>query len=290
MNARLVQVESYDELSAVQRICRVPAATAASNAGEARTFSSSTITSGGGCWIGLRDVHGTNTYEWDSPAYMNNRGFRDWRRTEVLDRDDSRGFIDIDRRCVYLSPWQEDPLVAEQGSWVAAPCRVQRRFVCEHSAPTLNRDIVVNGIVSFSNSAKIVGGRWHFKNSTVFSSLVATRSAELLIDSVRGSPGPHRVSLVRLERGSVLDVLGAQSLLSVGAAFIGESAERGGSSWIQPLVRVAPTSNWTFQSDTTHLGASIEARFVVNRGTVVIVGNHSLTLAQVSKHFVTKFR
>jgi hypothetical protein len=281
LNARLVQLESYDELSALQRICRV--SPAAPVAAEARIYSSSSITLGGGCWIGLRDVHGNNTYEWDAPSYMTNRGFRDWRRTEVLDRDDPEGFIDIDRRCVYSAPWQEDPLIAEQGSWVASPCRVPRTFVCEHAASTINRDVVVNGLASFSNGSKVNGGRWHFRNSTVFNSLVGTKSAELIIDSMRGSPRSHRVTFIRLERGSVLDVLGGQSLLSEGPAFVGESrAEAGGGSyWMQPMVRVAPTSNWTFRPDNTRLGATIEARVVDIRGTVVVTGNHSLTLAQV---------
>lgn len=282
-NARLVQVESYDELGSLQGICRVPVASSTAADSEPRTFASGTFTSGGGCWIGLRDVHGNNTYEWDSPSYMVYRGFRDWRRTEVPDRDDPHGFIDIERRCVYSAPWQEDPLIAEQGSWVASHCSVKRSFVCEHNAGTMNRNIVVSGKASFSNESKLTGGSWQFKNVTTINSLVATRSAELFLNSVAGTYKPHRINTLRLERGSLLDIRGGQSVLSEGPAFIGEAPiASAGSYWIQPIVRISPASNWTFQPDSTHIGATIEARFMANRSALAVLGNHSLTLAQVN--------
>ena len=94
-----------------------------------------------GCWFGLQDRRGSGAFDWISPIGLgtvdgDNGKFLDWRRDEPNNHSLSDGFPSGggDRngeRCAALVPWQEDPLVLEQGSWKDDSCTSEKPFLCQ---------------------------------------------------------------------------------------------------------------------------------------------------------------
>ena len=88
-----------------------------------------------GCWIGLRDRYGTGLFQWIETGSMDDISFRDWRRTEFLNRDLTAGHLDNGKRCVYTYPWQSDPLISEQGTFLSLIARRASEIKVEPLVP-----------------------------------------------------------------------------------------------------------------------------------------------------------
>jgi hypothetical protein len=101
---------------------------------------SGSVTHSKGCWIGLQDPAGVGRFNWIrkeaigdlSPTSVFGGYFMDWRRGEPNNHSISEGRPTIEgERCGSLVPWQEDPLVLEQGSWTDAACESRKPFICQ---------------------------------------------------------------------------------------------------------------------------------------------------------------
>lgn len=113
----IVQIEDTFESNVVKRVCRGSKTSSAFREG---------------CWIGLRDAFGNGYYDWRDPSYMNDKSYRDFRRgSDMSDRQNlaaPTAFINNGDNCMSVLPWQDDPLIEEQGSWDEISCTSKRSF------------------------------------------------------------------------------------------------------------------------------------------------------------------
>lgn len=142
MDAHLVQISDYEELTTVKGLCRSthPSSAVLSPAAEH------------GCWIGLRDRTATGDFEWLQPLFTGGNSFRDFRRGEPNNHTFSEGVSTSGELCVALLPWEEDPLIQEQGSWDDVGCVIKKAYVCQIYGVTKRFSIHVTG------SAHLMGG------------------------------------------------------------------------------------------------------------------------------------
>lgn len=201
-----------------------------------------------GCWIGLRDTYGTGLYKWIEKNSMNDISFRDWRRTEVLNRDQTEGFLDNGKRCVHSFPWQEDPAIEEQGSWSLSACSTPRPFVCQHGASTRNFALRVTANSTFDGSAEFFGGQLLLNIVQIFS-LKVDHATEIIISPNFGDPittyavgGVNLLKSVVLSDGSILRLEGPADYFGLGKVFIGEQQLAG----IQSVVQIGPLAQLYF--------------------------------------------
>ena len=246
----------------------------------------------GGCWIGLRDRYGVGLYQWIEPNGMNDVSFRDWRRTEELNRDMTAGFLDNGKRCVHTFPWQEDPAIEEQGSWSLSPCATKRSFVCQHAARTHNIVLEVTGRAVFSGGAEVFGGSLRLQVAEVVS-LKATHASEIIIygasnESSLDNGGVNVLRTMLLSDGSALRLRGPGDFFGVGNVFIGELDLAG----LQPVIDIGSDVNLYFfpdddigqssvESSSSNSTAMLAARVDSYHGRVYVAAGVSLDFGQV---------
>lgn len=223
---------------------------------------------------------------------MNDVSFRDWRRTEELNRDLTEGFLDNGKRCVHTFPWQEDPAIEEQGSWSLSPCATQRAFVCQHAASTHNIALEVTGRAVFSGEAEIFGGSLQLHFAQIIS-LKVTHASEVLLfanknESSSTSGGINLLSAIELSDGSALRLRGPGEFFAVGNVFIGEL----GLAGLQPVVDIGPGVDLYFfpnddvgqssiQASTPNSTAMLAARVDSDQGRIFVAAGVSLEFGQV---------
>lgn len=225
-----------------------------------------------GCWIGLRDPTGTGDFDWVAPLYVGGLPagvFTDWHRGEPNNHTVSEGLPTNGELCAALTPWQDDPLVQEQGSWADEACSLNKPFICQIFAQTQRY------IITTTQSANLTGGSMegghlllgnghsHIDNFSVSKSATLTLSA--------ASSG-STIGRLLLEDGAAL-VVNSLTTLDVNA-FVGETA------WIanaQPYITVLAGKT---------LSAGTGANITVNArlhllGTLRIGAGSTVSLKQV---------
>ena len=200
LGARLALIDSYEELRFVQGLCR----------GDSNSEAYLR-----GCWIGLMDRLGNGKFRWEQNELRaqistdGNRGsyslaFYDWRRITARSNITLTGGIDIHspQRCVHLVPWQSDPLIQEQGSMLDVDCGRHKAYVCQMYASTHKYQLTLS-TSSFEGDSELQGGRTLISDSTSITSLIATRSAEIVLKST-SDPNNNYISRLQLEDSSTL--------------------------------------------------------------------------------------
>ncbi len=192
---------------------------------------------------------------------MNDVSFRDWRRTEQHNTDLTEGFLDNGKRCVFTFPWQEDPVIMEQGSWARSRCDTPRPFVCQHFASTVNYRVNINSGSVFNGTSEVLGGSFTLSGVTNIVKLVARQSSDIILlpDSELLQ---NLIRTVVLIDGSKLRLIGPGNFTSIGDSFIGEPIEYG----LQPALVITPQANF-------HIMNSVSQQNVLSKknSTVSIV-------------------
>jgi len=217
LGTSLVQIEDHNELDVVKSICRGQSG-------------SSAFTEG--CWIGLQDAFGTGYYNWRDPASMLDLSFRDWRRgSDRADRnalDEPGAFIDNGDNCVHIVPWQEDPLILEQGSFEEVSCfEESKAYVCQMLVTPRRYSLRLRN-KSYLNGGGLRGGHLVVKNSFDVSEFFVEETAHITV-SGESSTIKHLV----LCDGSELDL--HTNINITEETFIGETSLHG----LQPIVFIA---------------------------------------------------
>lgn len=235
----------------------------------------------GGCWMGLQDAFGTGYYNWRDPNAMLDISFRDWRRgSDRSDRqelEDPGPFINNGDNCVHLVPWQEDPVISEQGSFEEVSCSTQKAFVCQRLVTSSRYTVTVLGTSIFTASGGIRGGRLVLKGYFEFDSFFAENAATITAASHSGPPVVIRTLVLR--DGSNVEL--NTNVLITDNAFIGERVTAG----IQPTVRI--NAGYTLTASTIctvcrrgGYNVTINARFEVVSAKIVIHKGVSVVLSQ----------
>ena len=252
---------------------------------------SGSVTHDKGCWIGLQDPLGLGEFDWIQQQAVGGteRMFLDWRRQEPNNHSISESFSALGgERCATLVPWQEDPLLLEQGSWNDDSCAMQKPFICQLFGNTqrytlsVTTDTVLQGGVLEGGVLQTGTGKSDFYKFT------ATRSASLIVGT---NPSECILGNVILTDGSSL-VLNAVSVKTQSDAFIGEpmsplntAVPMNGPAYfisglqMQPYVIVSAGSNVNFSPlctasspagcSVTGSNVTINARMFVNGGITV---------------------
>jgi hypothetical protein len=180
-DSRLVQISSYNELSYVQRMCRgdaVPTSAANANVPESPARR-------GGCWIGLQMSAATQEFEWLTQEFttqtVSKTVFRNWRRAEPNNHTFSEGQSTSGELCTILVPWQEDPLIVEEGSWNDVACNLLKPAVCQASFATVRYTLTVSAGTTAIRNGAFEGGYLTLKGQSLIGSFSLFRSATLLL-------------------------------------------------------------------------------------------------------------
>lgn len=150
-----------------------------------------------GCWIGIRQVAGDG-FEWLSPSAVGgavagkrDAMFLDWRRHEPNNMTVSNGTATYGgEQCVQLVPWQQDPLIVEQGAWADDACQNTRPFICQVFSPTVRFSVTVANATTFETGV-VHGGAIVSVGTAKIASVHLLRGAALWLGS------STRVSRVR---------------------------------------------------------------------------------------------
>lgn len=216
-----MQLRDREELHSAMRLCR------GLSGSPANQF---------GCWIGLHDPQGTGDFDWIEPLTSGSaKLFVDWRRGEANNHTISAGVLaPLGERCGVLVPWQEDPLIEEQGSWNDISCDLSRAFVCQMYMTTDRFSITVLSHSAFSGGGMEGGillvGHPSVDSesgeeirstdaSSIFNEFSLTRSATLHLSVAASNT---ILGHVALEDGSSL-LVDASSVHLVSGSFLGES-------------------------------------------------------------------
>lgn len=235
----------------------------------------------GGCWIGLQDAFGTGYYNWRDPASMLDISFRDWRRgSDRSDRqnlDNPGDFIDNGDNCVLLVPWQEDPVIKEQGSFEEISCiEEERAFVCQMLVTPHRWSITATGRSVF-NGGGIRGGFLNLFDSFEFREFFAENTAVI---STKKSEKVSNIGTLILRDGSEFNI--NSNVMTTNETFIGEETLFGR----QPVVRMMENTSLTCSttcSDCESRGYSVvvNARVETANDVTIQVGhNVNLVLKQ----------
>ena len=208
---------------------------------------------------------------------MDDISFRDWRRTEELNRDITEGYLDNGKRCVHTFPWQEDPAIEEQGSWFQSSCATPRAFVCQHAANTHNILLRVTGKSVFVGGAEVYGGSLQLWSADILG-LKVSHASEIIV-APNSSDVLNELRTVHLVDGSILRLEGPGKYNVRGSAFIGERTLAGQ----QPLLMLGPEVNLAILTDSEAGNAVISARVVSNQGNVLVGPGAMLDLRQVNR-------
>lgn len=135
--ANLMEISNYRELYMAKRLCRGV---------------DNTSVKENGCWIGLNYNPQNGSSVWVDAKVVSYPGFRDWHRYSL-----TQSFNHSQSSCVYLYPWQNDPMTGEQGSFTLNLCSVTRPFLCQNLGKTVRFSIQVLKDAYFNN-ASLIGG------------------------------------------------------------------------------------------------------------------------------------
>lgn len=241
---------------------------------------------------------------------MNDISFRDWRRTEELARDLTEGFLDNGKRCVHTFPWQEDPVIEEQGSWSLSPCATPRSFVCQHSATTRNVVIRVTGSARFQESAEFFGGVLQLNFAEILSLQVSHATVVTISPKYSDADTPvvfsgiNIIETMLMADGASLHLEGPRTYFGLGNVRIGEVNLAGQQSSVKigPHVHVyfntslstatgvSPFSGELVSSQPAafaNVTAVISARLESSEGSIFVATGVTLELGQV--RFLTVF-
>jgi hypothetical protein len=250
MDAHLVQISDLEEQGLVRRMCRGP-------------LGSNPYV--GGCWIGLRDQHGTGKYDWIEPKTVRNNTFRDWRRGEWNNHTFSEGESTNGELCVVHVPWQTDPLIVEQGSWNDVACKLKKSYVCQMFASTRKGALSVSG-PSILRGGGIEGGYLTLNGNVTLTTFLARRGASVLLHDKSRSKYNILESML-LEDGSSL-VISANVTSQTQRAYLGEINISGRSTMLS-TVTLSKGVKWTLEK-TAVVNAQTEIA-----GTVLLSGVNS---------------
>lgn len=272
IDSHLVEISSHAEMEVVRRMCRSTTPNA-----PARLH---------GCWIGLQDPQATGDFEWIEPlAARYPTSYRDWRRGNPNNRTFSEGNSTNGERCVQLVPWQEDPLIVEQGSWNDNACALQKAYVCQAYKTTTRYTITVLATAQFSGSGILEGGILAlYGQRNYLTSLLAIRSALITIRSSKVvglglSPIISIIGSIGLEDGATLDI-GVNAEMH-GAAALGElNVAPLTTQGMQPAFYLQANNTFHVRSDcpdclqksyvvSVNAGAFIYGSLVVDNGTTI---------------------
>ena len=216
---------------------------------------------------------------------MNDVSFRDWRRTETLNRDQTDGFLDNGKRCVHTFPWQEDPAIDEQGSWSLSSCATPRAFVCQHAAETRNIAMTVTGKAIFSGSAEVYGGFLSFNAADILE-LKTSHASEVVIDPTVNPLGRDSVTSANviktmiMEDGSILRLEGQRQFNGTGGVFVGERYLHG----LQPVLKIGRGVRFKFltEAENTLTHSNVSARIESTDGSILVGTGVSVDFGQVN--------
>ena len=231
--------------------------------------------------MGLKDAFGTGYYNWIDPSAMLDISFRNWRRrSDRSDRqalEDPGVFINNGDNCVHLVPWQEDPVIAEEGSFEEISCFTEKAFVCQRLVSTTRHTLTTLGTSIFTGGG-IRGGYFVLEGFFNFDTFFAENSAVITAQpSISGQPVIIRNLILR--DGS--DLLLNTNVLIMDESFIGESWTYG----LQPTVKLnsgitlTASSNCTICNKTGY-NVTVNARFEVSSANIIIHDNINLALRQ----------
>jgi hypothetical protein len=230
----------------------------------------------------MRDSNGLGYFDWVEPigigkASINSR-FHDWRRFELNNMTVSYGDTNQGgERCVAIAPWQDDPLLLEQGGWLDLACSLRKPFICQSFATTVRYTLKVAGNVVIGQAA-IVGGIVDFNGAANISNLEVSRSAILIASNPSATV---RVSTMTLVDGSTfLD----QSITKLNElSFIGEQRSDGDTHGAQSTFTLAPNSSLTIDCFKCSNDRSVEVNSrMISYGSITINSLMTLNLLQVS--------
>lgn len=105
--------------------------------------------------------------------------FVDWRRNEPNNMTVSNGTATPGgERCVQLVPWQQDPLIIEQGAWNDDACQNERSFICQAFSPTTRYSLTISN-ATYIVAGTLIGGEIFSKGPTIIENLSILRSAAI---------------------------------------------------------------------------------------------------------------
>lgn len=249
-----------------------------------------------GCWIGLFDRYGTGNFRWLSALALGNSltqdgMFLDWRRDEPNNHTISEGQeTPGGERCAALVPWQEDPLLLEQGSWNDDSCQVLKPFVCQIVANTqrytvhvaeetslfagsLEGGIIATGVkdTSIEQFTTFRGGRLYISpggKSCALGRVILKDGASLSINSNARTTGAH-AHIGELLNGTLADA-------QVNATGLSPSFQD-----MQSNVRLAKGATLTLGLSSAQSNVTINARAFVD-GTLAVTAATDVYLLLVS--------
>jgi len=158
-----------------------------------------------GCWIGLKDILGDGNYQWLAPRSPNYRGFRDWRRFEPDNHTVTEGYSTLGELCIHVVPWQDDPLIVEQGIFDDSSCTVEKPFICQVFGRTTRYTLTVSAS-SYFDGGVIAGGILNLNGQSTIKLIGFRDSVSAQITS--SSSATSSLGSVLLEDGSVLTIHG----------------------------------------------------------------------------------
>ncbi len=204
----------------------------------------------------MRDTHGLGLFDWLAPAYVGNSAglFMDWRRGEPNNHTVSEGQPTNGELCVQLVPWQEDPLVLEQGSWNDESCALLKPSICQLYGSTARHTLTV-GTASLSDGALEGGNLVLGAGQSAISKFHISRAASVTItEQAAGSS----VGTLTMADGASLVIAGNTTLLS--GAYVGELVSSSSSAFpMQPVVSVLSRSTLSLLSACGMVGGACSA-------------------------------
>lgn len=249
-----------------------------------------------GCWIGLQDMLGTGNYDWIQPyalgqsqyvpygeAVTYKSYFLDWRRYEPNNETLSESDPSVlgGERCGSLIPWQEDPLIQEQGSWNDVSCDVFKPFVCQIFGSTIRyqiyivKDLYIDG--GILEGGQLVSG----EGDTTIINYTIIRGASITITSSSTSSSSNKnnvISKLYLVDGAQLFIDSKVQMFS--DAYIGELPFE--------LINNIPLTNTSMNSITsdTTTTSSMQTMITISDNASIIVSPYC-TLKTISNHLLS---
>ena len=279
IGARLALINNYDELKVVQGMCR----------GEEDKYARKY-----GCWIGMYDVVGNGTFRWeqhekflqistdfDRSSYS--LSFYDWKRSSRTNISVAITGENIEeaKRCVHIAPWQTDPLVQEQGSFMDVGCFLPKAYVCQVNAFT-QRYTVTAATATLDGPSEVDGGNLIATSKATINKLRLMRSARVTMGK---SSNSHSIQILVMEDSSSLYADGSfefqtpsdsntSSLIGLGDPML----RTGGG---QPTMYVAPGTSMIIPDSPSFVPSTmvIDARLDLH-GTIQVGDNAYLYIKQ----------
>ncbi len=248
-----------------------------------------------GCWIGLWDQNGSGDFRWISNVAVGTPSdpsedvgmFLDWRRDEPNNHTISEGReTPGGERCAALVPWQEDPLLLEQGSWNDDSCSVERPFLCQIFGNTARYTLAVQGHTTLT-AGRMEGGVISTGTGvTDIAHFTTFRSGRIHVSTGGASCALGKVIL---QDGASLEI--HSNAHTVDDAYLGEpvnstlsavSLDPLGPSFqsMQSNVHVAAGATLSLGTGAMYQNVTINARAFVD-GTLHVAANTDVYLFQV---------